>query len=303
MIYFLTGENDFELSREVKRLTSQFDGEVERIDGSELDLPQLSDILVGQSLFASKRLVVLSGLSENKLLWPLFDEWIDRVSDDIELVIVEPKPDKRSRTYKALHTKATTRNFPAWTERDTATAIKWVGEYATSHGVALTDKQARLLVTRAGVNQWLLHHAVEKLALLDAVTEEAINQLVDANPEDNVFDLLETALRGDNERLAHLLDDIARLEDPYRVFGLLSSQVLQLVALALAPNASAKEVAQDIGASPYALSKLTVHATRTGASRARALAQLAADTDAQMKSSGLDPWLSIAAFLQKIARE
>ncbi|NCQ54469.1 hypothetical protein GW791_03475, partial [Candidatus Saccharibacteria bacterium] len=98
MITLITGENSFEVERALASIADSFDGNVERIDGSDLQLTQLPDILMGVSLFAIARTVVIRGLSTNKPIWTVFGDWLPRISDDIHLVLVEPKPDKRMTT-------------------------------------------------------------------------------------------------------------------------------------------------------------------------------------------------------------
>ena len=56
----------------------------------------------GASLFHETRLVVLRQLSEHKELWAKLGEWARDVSADTTLVLVETKPDKRTKAYKAL---------------------------------------------------------------------------------------------------------------------------------------------------------------------------------------------------------
>lgn len=113
MITLLTGENGFEIERALKRIVTDFEGTPEKIDGSELELRQVPDLLMGVSLFADKRLLIIKNLSENKAVWADFGDWLERVSDDIHLVLVEPKPDKRTRTYKDLQKAAEVKEFKA----------------------------------------------------------------------------------------------------------------------------------------------------------------------------------------------
>src|SRR5664280_1253944 len=96
VITLLVGENSFEIQRALDAIISDFDGNVEKIEGSELQVSQLPDIFMGVSLFADKRLVVIRNLFENKAVWPVLGDWTDKISDDIHLVLVEPKPDKRT---------------------------------------------------------------------------------------------------------------------------------------------------------------------------------------------------------------
>lgn len=87
------------------------------------------------------------------------------------------------------------------------------------------------------------------------------------------------ALRGNGRSVAQMIRSLQRTQDPYMTFGLLSSQVFQLAVLAVGDKPST-QVAADIGAHPYALSKLSSHAKRLGRSGARKIIAVYADADA-----------------------
>lgn len=301
MIQFFLGENDFEMKRHLDEMMRSFDGHVERIDGREVEIGQLSDLLTGATLFQDKRLVIISRLSENKAVWDVLPEWLERLAIDTSVVLVEPKPDKRTVTYKSLIKKVERQEFPLWTNKDTTKAVQWVLDEAMRQDVPLTKSHAQQIVERVGIHQWGLFQAIQKLALVDEITSEHIEEIIERRPEENVFALFETALRGDFDRTRQLISTLRLTNDAYQTFGLLSSQVLQLTALARASK-PASEVAKDIGAHPYVLSKLSHYAERLGASDIQNIVAAAADADRQMKSSGLDPWLLIEKFLMKIAR-
>jgi DNA polymerase III delta subunit len=300
MITLLTGENSFEIQRELGRLVAAFDGQTEYIDGSELELRQLPDLLMGTSLFAEKRLILLKNLSENKTIWPELDAWLERLSSDIHLVLIEAKPDKRTRTYKELQKAAQVKEFKTWGERDTRTAEQWAIMEGKKLGLKLDASLARALVERTGIDQWRVFHALEKLAVLDSVDKSIIEDVIDLSPAENVFQLFETALRGDGAMVHDMILVLEQVEDPFRVFGLLSSQAFQLAVLALTDKPTA-EVAKDIGAHPFVLSKLAQPARKLGRRGARELVTIFRDADSAMKTSSGEPWLVIERSLVKIA--
>lgn len=300
MITLLVGENSFEISRGLKYLEAQFDGDVEKVDGETVELRQLPDLLMGATLFASNRLVIVKNLSENKPVWEKLPEWLERLSDDTHLVLVETKPDRRSRTYKALQKLATVRQFPAWSERDTAVAEKWVTQEAERQNVTLDKESIQTLVARVGVDQWQLYYALQKLAVLPEVTPAIIQEVIEARPAENVFNLLDAALRGETLRVKKMIEVLESSEDPYRLFGLLSTQVFQLAALSVS-DTSAGDVAKDLGAHPFALSKLAPHVKNLGKTGARQVVAAMAETDTSLKTSAADPWLLIERALIKIA--
>lgn len=299
VITLIVGENSYEVQQTLRQLTAEFDGTPEKIDGETLELRHLPDVLMGASLFASKRLVMIRDLSDNKELWDKLPDWIERMDDDIHLVLIEAKPDKRTKTYKTLQKNATVMEHKPWTDRDQAQAKQWVVAQAKMRGVTMTPALARLLVARVGVDQWQLAQATQKLSVYDDITEEVIREIIDARPSENVFELFETALKGDADRLRDLLTVLARTEDPYMLFGLLSGQAFQLMALAVAREDN--DVAKDFGVHPYALSRLRPHVARRGSSGVRDIVLAFNQADETMKTTAIDPWLAIDQVLFQVA--
>lgn len=300
MITLITGENSFENDRSLRAITQAFDGVAEVIDGDNLELRALPDLLMGATLFATKRLVVIKGLSENKSVWNDFADWIDRVSDDVHLVLIESAPDKRTKTYKQLQKIAKVQQSNLWTDRDTTRAEQWVADEAKRLGMTLDKKSVHTLVERVGVDQWSLIHALEKLSVMEAVTPELIESIVQANPTENVFLLFEYALKGNAAKVKTMVDTLALTEDAYKLLGLLSGQAVQLATLTLSDRPSA-EVAKDMGVHPYALSKLAPVAKKLGRSGAKKVMGALREADEAAKTSATDPWLLIERALMKVA--
>lgn len=301
MITVLAGENSFENERALLRIVSDFGGQPERFDGEVLGLKQLPDLLMGVSLFATKRLVVIKNMSVNKSLWNAFEGWIDKVSDDIHLVLIEAKPDKRTKTYKQLQKSATIYESKLWAERDGPKAEWWVAEEARALGITLDKKCAHILVLRVGVDQWMLWQALQKLAVLDQVTPEIIEEIIEPNESENAFGLFESALKGDADKVKRMLAVLEKTEEPYRLFGLLGGQAFQL-AILVSTDAPSATVASDIGAHPFVLSKLSPFANKLGKSGAKAVVGTFAEADMAMKTQSHDPWLLIERALLKVAK-
>lgn len=300
MITVFTGDNSFQMTRALQQIVDSFDGRAEKIDGTELEIKQLPDLLMGGTLFADKRLVIIKNLSENKAMWAALADWLPRLADDIHLVLVDEKLDKRTKTYKDLQKLAEVKEFKLWTERDSGQAEKWAIDEAKRLGFELDKKSAHTLVSRVGVDQWLLLQALQKLAVVEKVTPKIIENLIDANPTENVFNLFEAALKGDVARIKQMLGTLELTEDPYRLFGLMSGQVFHLLALSLTDKSSS-EVAKDIGVHPYALGKLAPYANALGKGGAKKVFATFVEADSAMKTSAADPWLLIERALIKVA--
>lgn len=299
MITLLTGENTFEIEQAIAKIIALSNVVAERIDGSELAARSLPDLLTGSTLFSDKRLIIIKNLSENKIIWPDFFKWLPRVSGDIELVLVDTKPDKRTVTYKELKKVATVTEFDVWNERDSGKAEQWVDEEAKKAGISLNKKSVQTLVQRVGPDQWGLFHALEKLALVGEITDEIIELVIDVSPSENVFNLFDSALHGDRVRVSQMIRTLELTEDPYRLLALLSGQAFQLAALAVSD--SSDNVAKDLAVSPYAISKLSQVAKKLGRSGARKVIQAFAQADDDMKLSRAEPWLLIERALMQLS--
>lgn len=299
MITWLVGENTFEVREAVQALAAQFSGALERIDGSELTLNGLPDLFMGVSLFATERLIVISQLSSNASVWEKLPEWLPRISEDVHVVFVDTKPDKRTTVYKALKAVADVREFPAWSERDAQKADQWVSARAASLGMKLDRRLVQHLVSRVGLDQWQLAHALDMLSLLDEVTAEAINNAVAPNLHENIFQLFETALESKSRDVAEMIKILAIQEDPYALFALLNSQALTLAAMAYA-DADANPT-KEFGIHPFVASRLARQANRLGKAKVGRILEAFAKTDAGMKRSKAEPWLLVERLLLEVA--
>lgn len=296
MIYLLCGPNTYLREQALDEIIG--DTVPERIDGEVLETRDLPDLLAGQTLFSTQRMIIIRGLSENSTVWAEATNYLDTVPDTTTVVVVEAKPDKRSPTYKLLQEVATVREFTL--PRNANDAVRFTSDEAKRRGMKLEPKLVRQIVERVGLDPWDSVHALEKLSVLDTIDTAAIEQTIEASPAEQVFGLFEASLRGDTTRVHQMCETLAFSEDPYRVMGLLATQVMQLVALVTSDIAASVAVDLELK-SDYGLSKLRPFAKSMPRGHVRKIVEAFGDADAQMKSSGEDPWALIEQALQKIA--
>lgn len=304
MIITLTGENTFALRQALGAIEAKFSAafgvhSVEKVDGETFEPGGLAGLLQGASLFAADRLVILRQASLNKPLWEALADWIDKVPADTTLVVVEPNPDKRTRTYKLLKTKSDFKEFNNMSPNDLA---KWAQDQAVDLGGELTPVDARYLIERTAGDQWRLSQEIAKLVSYQPkITRESIDNLVEPSTEGTVFELLDAALAGNSERLQHLIGQLKTSEDPYKLFGLLASQVHILALASVAQGRAADQIAKDSGAHPFVVRKSLAVAHGLGKPKVGRMVVDVARCDIQLKSTGADPWQLIAVCLQQIA--
>lgn len=300
MITVLTGDDSFAISERLSEITAAFDGQPERIDGTSIALRDIPDLLMGSSLFSDKRLVIIRDLASNTALWHQLPEWVNRVSDDIHLVLVDTKLDKRTTGYKALQQASEINELLAWGDRDRQQAVRWLRDRAVAEGLTLESQPAQYLVDRVGLDKWQLAQAIEMLSLLDEpITEQVIDRTLVASISENVFDLYEEALLGRTARVQEIIRTLEMQEEAYAVFALISSQTFQLLGLARAKEGDSPE--KDLGIHPFVASKLRQHVRRLSPAKIEKIAKTIADTDTALKSTSTEPWLLVERALLFVA--
>lgn len=299
MITLIYGPNTYVAHQAIEELIAGSSATIERRDGEDISVDALRELLFGASLFASEQLIIIKNAAKNKALWGALGGWLE-LPEGTQLVLVEEGVDKRTKTFKALQKGAT---VVVADVLDEARVGQWLITEAKQRGISLQPKEARFLVERVGTDQWLLHHALEKLLLAGDASSATIVQLVEATPQANAFALLDAAFQGKVSELKRLLVDCAAQEDPYKFFGLLANQVFQLCVVMAADSRTAEQIAKDIGAHPYPLKKLQVIGRKLSDAEVKRVVETVAALDDQLKSSAGEPWLLIENALMRIARK
>ena len=311
MIYLIMGENVYEAEQELSRIVRATAINPERADVGVLDRSGLADIMRGASLFATKRLVVLRELSrENSELWSLVAEWASELSDDTTLVLVESKPDKRTKVYKSLAKIAKVIAVEPLTGRQLGQAEAWLRRLTSEYRVELSPQQLRQMIERATVpgdrpghsviDQMILYRAVRALEGGE-VTDDAIDAVLAPATADVLFDVLAYAVRRDSAAVEQALIDLRLGQDPYQVLALIMSQWTQLVAVAYADSPAAT-IATELEIHPFVVQKLQPLSREFSRVELAELTQLLADLDAKSKLSQVTPWEAVERFLRGVVQ-
>lgn len=303
MIITLTGENTFAIAEATRQIIDTFAAKhgahaIEQVDAEALQPSHLPDLLQGTTLFAPARLVVIKNLSANKALHEPLINALARTNQETTVVIADSSLDKRTRLYTFLKTKTTFKNLAQLSE---AQQVAWIQQYATLLGGHISKDDALYLVRRVRSNQWQLYNDLKKLIdYQPAVTRQTIQDLTEQNPEGNAFELLDAALAGHAERVTELVAALKTQEDPFKLFGLLASQVHTLAVVAYADNRGADSIAKEAAVHPFVIRKIQQNAKNITKKRVQRMADAVATCDAHLKGSGGDPWQLIQIALGKI---
>lgn len=306
MVVTLTGTNDFLRKAELKKLVDRFvashtDLAVERYDGNEAD-PALMQESVGSLPFLTERkLVVLYEPGKQKVFAEQIDQVLKAVAETTDLVIIEPKLDKRLSYYKTLK-KAT--DFREFSDMDANGLARWAAEYAKGQGGTLSAADARFLIDRIGPNQQLLSTELDKLLVYDpAITKQTVERLTESTPQSTVFELLDAAFAGNMKRAMELYKEQRALRvEPQAIIAMLAWQLHVLALIKTAGDRSADDIARQAKLNPYVARKSQGLARKLQLSDLKQLVVGLSQLDIRSKTTALDVDEALQLYLLQLAR-
>ncbi len=302
MIRLLFGDNTYAISRAAERIVEAFTeehgaGSVDTYQAEAITLQDLPQLLQGQSLFSDAKLIVLHGPSTLKTLWDGLGEFLEN-NPDVDLLILDPKPDKRTKTFKWLQKNAETRECKLLDERETVT---WIETEARGQVVELSHEMARLLVRHSGTDQWRLANDLAKLSLAGKpLSRELIEDIIEPHPEASAFELLDAITSGRKAEAQRLLSIIRGSEDPYKFLGLVISQLYALAVCVVSDGRPSQQIAKDAGIHPYVAQKTLALARSTSHDEILRMITIIEECDISLKTTGADPWTSISSSIGRI---
>lgn len=308
MLYLVTGENQFSVDQALADLVRTAD-EVRHYDGALLSHEELTAAIFAVSMFASHRVVVIHELSKQKLLWEALPK-IYQAVDQTDVVIYEPRPDKRLKTSKWLATAAQVIDCKHILGSDTSSAEAWLADYSRGQGVSLRQQQIADMVRRAIrtdandkaiIDQQLLATTVLQLRDADNIDDDILDTVLSPSIYENVFSLLGSALDGDRRKVTEQVAHMRQGEESYMVLGLISTQLAQLIAIYLADeNQSIDDIAKATATHPYALRSMKKFAAKLTLGQLKSIVQVFVDADEAIKTSSIDPWTALDIALMKV---
>ncbi|MEO5690713.1 MAG: DNA polymerase III subunit delta [Candidatus Saccharimonadales bacterium] len=302
MIQLLFGDNTYSISRATGRIVAEFteahgEGSVDTYQAEAISPQDLPQLLQGQSLFSDAKLIVLNTPSTQKALWDGLGEYLEHAGE-VDLLITDPKPDKRTKTFKWLQKHADVRECKSLDERET---ITWLETEARRLGVNCTHEMARFLVRHSGTDQWRLSNDLAKLSLTGKpLSHDLILDVIEPHPEATAFELLDAITAGKHAEAQRLLSIIRDHEEPYRFLGLVISQLYALAVCVESEGRPSQQIAKDTGIHPYVAQKTMVIARSTSREKVLHMISIIEECDLSLKTTGADPWTSISASIGRM---
>lgn len=306
MIVTLTGANDHLRKHELTQLITAFIAEhgdmaIERFDGEEATTDRMRESVQSMPFLSGRKLVVLREPGKQKTFAEHITDVLKDVPDSTDLIIHEPKLDKRGTYYKTLKKLTDYREFG---DLDAASLAAWAVDYIRGQGGSLHSNEARFLIDRVGPNQQLLQRELDKLLSYDsAVTRATIELLTEPTPQSTIFELLDAAFGGRAERAFALYREQRALKvEPQAIIAMLAWQLHVLAVVKAAGTRSVDEVAKISKLNPFVIRKSQGLARQLTLVHIKQLVAGLLELDMQLKRTSIDADEALQFYLLKLAR-
>jgi len=226
----------------------------EHIDGENMAFDQLQSSLQSMPFLSDKKLFVIQDPSTNREFVNKIDQLLSVIPDSTDVVIVESKIDKRQHYYAVL--KGQTK-FHELQEPTGSSLVNWLIKYVQDNGGQISPQVARNLIERAGNNQQQLANELDKLILYNPkITDQSVQLLVEITPQSSIFEMLDSALTGNNRRTLALYKEQRALNvEPPQLIAMLTWQLHILALIKAAPHMTVEQIAKESRQKPYTISK------------------------------------------------
>lgn len=305
MIITLTGANDFLRKAELRKLVANFVAEhtdmaVERYDGDESDPARMRESVGSLPFLTQRKLVILHQPGKQKVFSEHIDAILKEVAETSDVIIVEPKLDKRLSYYKQL--KKTT-DFREFGDLDANGLAGWATEYVKELGGALSTSDARLLIDRVGPYQQLLSSELAKLITYDAkITKKSIELLTEKAPQSTIFELLDAAFSGKAKYAIELYHEQRALKvEPQAVVAMLAWQLHTLALVKNAGSRTPEEIAREAKLNPYVVRKTQGLARAIDKAKLKKLLADLLELDIKSKTSAINLDEALQLYLLQVA--
>ncbi len=305
MIVTLTGGNSFAIITKLNQLIADFvdkhgDLALERIDGQETNFQNINEAFNGLPFLSDKKMVVLREASTNKEFTEKFEQLFNKLPDSTDVILVEPKLDKRLSFYKFLKKNT---EFQEFNDLDINSLTSWIVKEVQQSGGKISNGDARYLVERVGTNQLMLSNDLQKLLLNNKeISRTTIDLLTDETPQSTIFQLLEAAFAGNKNKTISLYAEQRALKvEPQQIVAMLAWQLHVLAVIKAAGNRSADEIAKDAKLNPFVVRKSQGIARNLSISEIKNLISKLIDIDIKSKSINIDLDEALQNYLLKLA--
>ncbi len=319
-IFVLFGEEDFLKNHGLKELLKRIEPtempefNVSSYDGKKYDLISVKESIEALPVFSDSKLLIFnnSGVfqltgrdaatKEYKEFW---EEIIDEIPENVNIIFNEEKIDKRSGLYKKLLKRNSVVEFSYLSEPQ---MINWTVSLFKTFGKIISPHDAKYLVEITQDGMTAVKREAEKIAAYTtgkaSITRQDINDVTVPVIENRVFDMVDAIFSKNAPAALGMLNDLLILkEDETKILGAISSNVEKLLTVKLLSEdrMDATLIAQKTKIAPFIVNKYIKNASKYKRKDLELLLKKCVETDRIFKQSRSDKAVILQTFIAQFS--
>ena len=278
MIYFYYGDEEFNISTEIKKLKSKLDKNFLEMSYKEFDNPKFPDLMVAissQPMMFGKMLIVIDcinyfkskkkdtdsegGFDDGQI--KQIEKALEMVNENLDIVFrayVVPDSkkktsiDKRKKIFKLL-AKYNSQEFNQIPAYKTAELETWIKNQAKKHDLKINPDSVSLLLLQVGSNLRMLDSELEKLKVFSKdkpATKEMVKEICISN--EDLFAFIDSVVVGAKSKALEQYNKLISTRYPLSILAILHSSLREKIFIkANGSRYSQDELAKLINMHPY----------------------------------------------------
>jgi DNA polymerase III subunit delta len=221
MIFFFYGDNSFLAQQKINALKDKFKNtidpsghNIQYLDGENLSIDDFFKTVSASGFLASKKLVTIRNIFQNKNLKKFQDCLIaylekqqDSVAENYLIFWEDNKADAKTKLFKTLKKFKYTEEFKVLLPNK---LILWAKQQFQNFQKDIAPDALETLLSYIGNNLWQLDQEIKKLinfSQTNLITDEDVKSLIQAKANDNIFSLVDAIGRKDKAQSLKLLEE------------------------------------------------------------------------------------------------
>lgn len=279
MIYFYYGEEEFNISKEIKKLKSKLDKNFLEMSYKEFDNPKFPDLIAAisiQPMMFGRMLIVIDcinyfkskkkdstdndgGFDDAELSH--LEAALENVNENLDIVFRAYCPpdskkkssiDKRKKIFK-LFSKYESQEFNQIPAYKTAELETWIKNQAKIHDLKINPDAVSMLLLQVGSNLRMLDSELEKLKVFageKSATKEMVKEICVSN--EDLFAFIDSAVIGAKASALEQYNKLITTRYPLSILATLHSSLRDKIFIkANGSKYSQDEIAKMTGIHPY----------------------------------------------------
>ena len=244
-------------------------------------------------------MIILEEPGQIKEFAEAIDEVFGLVSDNIDVLIYEPRIDKRSSYYKSLKK---IKNFTEYSELRPNEISRWAEQYVKQNDGKISSANAFKIVDRVGSNQMLIKNEIDKLLLYgQEISTDTIEGMTDQIPRSTIFQLLDNSLRGNKRAVIEIYEQQKKLKvEAMQIMSLLIWQLHILAIIKTSQSTSTNEIVSLTGLSPFSVENGLKLLRQINFAQLSSIIDRTLELDIKMKTVAINPDESLMVLLLTI---